>query len=339
MNPYISIVIITRNDIYAGSMKDKLIIGLNDLFVKLSKCKFSIEIIIVEWNPPENMPTINNYLMDIEIPQNIELKIIKVPNSIHIRYHGHEKKALISEVAMNVGIRRSRGEFIVYKAVDSFYSNKLIDFLSKKELESNIFYRVARYDVKIDIFKNEINSINLESNIIDSYEWNGRGLFTSAPGDFIMMHRSAWFRIRGFPESSAAVLLGSDNEVVFAAIGIGLKQVVLQDGIKVYKIWHSGLFSTRVKSVNYDSSSVKKIIEKMPLVSRSIITQFAIIIRILILGVLNLPHTTMTGVKTRSFFRLEMICYLRQIMHGGAFFYSNRWGLKSDQLNEETIKK
>jgi GT2 family glycosyltransferase len=237
-----------------------------------------------------------------------------------------------------VGIRRSKGEFVLLKVVDSFYSDALVDFLSKKRLEKNCFYRVARYDVKIDITKHEINSINLESNIESSYEWSGKGLFTAAAGDFILMARSSWFRIRGFPEDGAMTLLGTDNEVVWAAKGMGLNQVVLQDNIKVYKIWHPGLFSTRVKVINYDNSRIKIFIKKMPSTLRNLIKNIAITIRMLTLGALNLPHTTVSGIKTRSYFRYELMCYLRIITFGGAFFYSNQWGLKSVELKEYTLK-
>ena len=80
MKPYITIVIPTRNDDYAGSMKEKILIGLNDLIEKLSKCIFKTEIIIVEWNPPEKKLSIVDFLVELIIPQNIELRIIKVPN-------------------------------------------------------------------------------------------------------------------------------------------------------------------------------------------------------------------------------------------------------------------
>ena len=338
MKPYITIVIPTRNDDYAGSMKAKTLIGLNDLIGKLRKCNFTTEIIIVEWNPPDNTLSIVDCLVDLEIPKNIELRVITVPNSIHRRYRGHEKINLNGGVATNVGIRRSKGEFVLWKAVDSFYSDSLIDFLSKKQLDKNSFYRVARYDINLDTSKHDINSINLENNIKISYEWNGFGLFTAAAGDFILMSKLSWFKIRGFPENDATTLLGVDNEAVWAASGSGLKQIVLQDGMKVYKIWHPGLFSTRVNALNYDSSYFKKIILKMPIGTRKLINNIGITLRTLVLGVFNLPDTTVCGVKTRSYFRFELICYFRSITFGGAFLYSDQWGLKSDHLDEHILK-
>ncbi len=54
-------------------------------------------------------------------------------------------------IAKNVGIRASKGEFILATNVDILFSNSLMEFISQKKLEIGKFYRVDRYDVPSEV--------------------------------------------------------------------------------------------------------------------------------------------------------------------------------------------
>lgn len=62
-------------------------------------------------------------------------------------------------------------------------------------------------------------------------------LHTNACGDFTLMHRDHWQRLRGYPEWEA-YSMNIDGFMCFAAHADGLREVVLRDPMRVYHIEH-----------------------------------------------------------------------------------------------------
>ena len=148
--PYLSFVIYFRNDTYTYKAIEKLNFSLKILIDQLNKFKLSSEIIIIDWNSPDPKKPLRNELLVRKDSKYVSLHVYEIKKSIHLKYKGHKNRNLVGEVAFNVGLRRSRGKFIVGKVGDTFYSKELINFLSKKKLKENELYRVDRINVKTD---------------------------------------------------------------------------------------------------------------------------------------------------------------------------------------------
>ncbi len=62
-------------------------------------------------------------------------------------------------------------------------------------------------------------------------------LHTNACGDFTLMHRDHWFRLRGYPEWEA-YSMNIDGFTCYAAHADGLREVVLREPMRIYHIEH-----------------------------------------------------------------------------------------------------
>ena len=84
-NPYLSIVITSRNDDHGGNMMQRRQVSFNGLFEQLERHQIKSEIILVEWNPPADKPRLKDI---IKWPSGLKyctVRIIEVPALIHQR--------------------------------------------------------------------------------------------------------------------------------------------------------------------------------------------------------------------------------------------------------------
>lgn len=75
------------------------------------------------------------------------IRIIRVPSVYHQQYKDWQSKPFHVGTAINVGIRRAKGKFILPIASDVFLTDACFEIISKQNLDSNAFYRCDRYDV------------------------------------------------------------------------------------------------------------------------------------------------------------------------------------------------
>jgi hypothetical protein len=68
-------------------------------------------------------------------------------------------------IAKNVGIRRAKAQFILVTNIDIIFSDELMQFIARRNLDSKKVYRVDRYDIRSGLS----NSIN-RNNILE-YAW------------------------------------------------------------------------------------------------------------------------------------------------------------------------
>ena len=55
-------------------------------------------------------------------------------------------------IAKNVGIKRSKSEFILVTNIDIIFSDEFFEFLSKKKIKEDVIYRCDRYDIDYNEF-------------------------------------------------------------------------------------------------------------------------------------------------------------------------------------------
>lgn len=221
----ISFVVCGRNDNYGGDFLSRINNFISSIIILSRKYEINSEIIIVEWNPVLN----TKYLWEEIISSNIllkmykhKIKIIIVPCSIHETFKNRVQKKLplYDYIGKNVGIRRSNGKFIVVCSPDLIFKDDLFLKLKNNFFTDKYIYRVCRQDYKnfnlilsenkpykeyIDEINNNVYITHLQDNIeinnlkdrMDDYP-----LFTNGCGDFLLMERSNWFKIKGCPEIS-----------------------------------------------------------------------------------------------------------------------------------------
>ncbi|QQS28020.1 MAG: hypothetical protein IPM47_14220 [Sphingobacteriales bacterium] len=148
MEPYLSIVVASRNDNHGGDMLKRMRIFLNGLIYQSNKHQFPVELIFVEWNPPQNNALLKDVLPKLPNGQNyLQLKYLIVPPAIHQKYRFSSVIPLYQMIAKNVGIRRAKAEFILCTNVDLLFSDELMAFLAQQTLNQQSFYRANRCDI------------------------------------------------------------------------------------------------------------------------------------------------------------------------------------------------
>jgi hypothetical protein len=149
-SPVISIIVTSRNDDHGGGMLLRMQTFVNCLLDQCNRHQLNAELILVEWNPPDNRPPIAEALQ-WPSESTAVVRILEVPNSIHRRFQHSDSLSLFQMIAKNAGIRRSRADHVLTTNVDILFSEELIRFLKFGEIQNHFLYRVNRYDVPADI--------------------------------------------------------------------------------------------------------------------------------------------------------------------------------------------
>lgn len=263
----LSLVAASRNDAHGGDMLNRMRLFIRALAVQARRHGMACELVLVEWNPVPENPRLADILTIPDTPL-LAVRVITVPEPVHRRWRHWQAVPLFQMIAKNVGIRRSRGEFVLCTNVDLLFSDELSDFLSKGVLDANIMYRANRCDVPREILS--VGTVEEQlawcrSHVIrrlGHVPW-GSGLpfpalrrarkwaydlvrgrpsrltevDTDACGDFTLMSRAAWERIRGYPELGM-YSIHVDSLGCQAAVACGYRQVVLPPEMCAYHIDH-----------------------------------------------------------------------------------------------------
>ena len=147
MEPYITFVVTARNDDYGGNFLHRMQIFVNVLLALWKRHSLHAELVVVEWNPPEDRPRLKDALVWPGDLKPDTVRIIEVPGEIHRRLPNSDRMPMFEYIAKNVGIRRARGEYVLATNCDLLFSSELIQFFASQQLSPECFYRVDRYDV------------------------------------------------------------------------------------------------------------------------------------------------------------------------------------------------
>lgn len=247
--PYLSIVMCGSNAGHGGNFLERMQTSVDRLFLCGRDAKLDAEFILVEWGPPPDRASLLDAIDWSRV--SMPARIIRVPKPFVDALPNPHGERFFEYMAKNVGIQRARGEFILCTNPDTIYSPELVARLARHDLDRNCFYRVDRQDV----MGREVTAVHRANGSygkrLDRYE-NGQPVFTpygpphhlaaiegqdypglgvrpllhfNAAGDFTMMAKDAWQRIRGYPE--VPYLSNVDSYGVWLAALAGLQQVVL----------------------------------------------------------------------------------------------------------------
>lgn len=149
--PYLSVVIAARNDNHGGDMLHRMQAMLDSWIVQAEQYELESEIVVVEWNPPEDRPRLREALRWPQFAERCDVRFIEVPSAVHASLRNSAAIPLHQMTAKNAGIRRSRGEFVLATNLDVICSAELMRFLAQRELQPGAMYRMDRYDVSRDL--------------------------------------------------------------------------------------------------------------------------------------------------------------------------------------------
>lgn len=343
--PYLSLVIASRNDNHGGNLRQRMQVSLGGLMEQLERYQIDSELLIIEWNPPNEKPPLKDVIKWPEKQRYCTVKIINVPTETHFRFKGSNKVPMIREIAVNCGIKRARGRFILPGAVDLLYSEELVEFLATKSLRTDKIYRIARLDVdnnavnfrtlkeQLEYSSNHIIKINANSHT--KHHWYNRNklpdLFTNAAGDFQLMSKGNWHLIRGYSENY--IFAYGDGILCYAAYAAGIEEVVLKHPLCLYHIDHEEKFNERKK----DSSLPFENYLRLPFLPDTINgILMSIYGNILMKSGFKLKSTE-NGVPTLH--PLEYRKMARDMISGKRSYVLNdeNWGLGQDELEEHII--
>lgn len=297
---YLSIVMTSRNDNYGGNLLPRMKNSLDS--IKTSFSADDVEIILVDWNPPENKPSFNESL--ILEKSELDVKVIQVSNEIHQTIENSDKMPIFEYLAKNVGIRRAKGEFVLSTNPDIIFSVELTNYFKTMDLRNECFYRIDRYDLSDEIptsfsytkknnfskknvsrirkkdfirYKNFGERVNhllynrlkqpkrILHNLSHMYKKTIQvesiyDLHLRASGDFLLMSKNNWFKIKGYPELNTYSHL--DGYGCALAVSIGLEQVILKDPYRIYHQTHEIDVEGRPKTSYHNFiEDAKKMIE------------------------------------------------------------------------------
>lgn len=370
MTKYISIIIHTRDDDFGIGFKG-FIHCLSYLISNLNDYKVSSEIIIVDWNS-ENKKTpyndrVRTELNKLEYSKNlVVIKHIKVQNEIHNRYKGASKLPVYGALAVNVGIRRAEGEFILSKAMDTYWSKDLFIMLAAKKLKKNTLYRCDRHCIEI---KDKTSFFNKSPEAIKEYLLNKSlpktidkksnfqhkvktfhipiiskrdpvtferkndffipKLHTNACGDFQLASRDVFYKLHGYEESSNVFSFHADSTFAYCAFAAGVVEKILDDEIRVNKIVHSAMSSNqRQDNLSYFEERIRN--RRLPNFLLKYHTEDLIDITRFLFG---MPKSYFKGYRMPHFDIYKKRIY--KILTGKNSYKLNKsdsWGLKKEHL-------
>ncbi|PKM92358.1 MAG: hypothetical protein CVU81_00865, partial [Euryarchaeota archaeon HGW-Euryarchaeota-1] len=151
--PYMSFVVVGRNDNYGYKFLERFQNFLNNLTYLCEKNKLNSELIIVEWNPPNENKKLHEVLKIKEDRKYLEIRFIEVPHKIHNTFEKCTEFPLFEYIGKNTGIRRSRGKFILVTNPDIIFSDEIIKRFSEMRLKNENFYVATRNDLSLNFYE------------------------------------------------------------------------------------------------------------------------------------------------------------------------------------------
>jgi hypothetical protein len=246
--PFLSVVVASRNDDHCGDLLSRLRTSVSGWLGHAARNRMSLELILVEWNPPPDRPRLQDVL-DWSRVDTCPVRILSVPHAVHARYPYSDRVGIHGAVALNAGVRRAQGEFVLATTSDVLASDALAAFLAPRHLKKGSFYRIDRSDVSpqvVGVDGLEAQLAFCESHILRVHGRGGhrlprpRGapeLHLGAPGDFMLLSRQTWHDVRGYPEFDI-VGLGLDILLCYIAHLHGDREAVLEPPMRLFHIDH-----------------------------------------------------------------------------------------------------
>ncbi len=223
----LSIVTTSNNNSYDGCVLHRNQVFIDALAELANRHELNAELIVVEWNPPQDRPGLAQAL---SWPKSrLKTRIIVVPKRLHDTIGNSCKIPFFQMWAKNVGVRRAGGDFVLCTNADLIFSDEMIAWLARGDFRRDSFYRATRHDLSERVIPDGDIDYRLDfcqRHVIRVNEGKGGQLHSNACGDFMLMAREHWYACRGYPELALWSIF-VDGLLLYAAHAHGLEQVVL----------------------------------------------------------------------------------------------------------------
>ncbi|KAH8553404.1 hypothetical protein BGW37DRAFT_485590 [Umbelopsis sp. PMI_123] len=219
---YLSIVIVTRMDDYAGNQFHRFQNFINSAYLLAEHTKENIELLIIEWNPPESTRRVYDVLR-FRRSKYLNYRIIAVPKALHNVIPNVGNAPLHEFEGKNLGIRFARGEYIVctnqddiwsinfHNAIKSHFFRKGVIYLQHQD-RHNIHDDLPPSIVRLPVYPDDDTLYNAcvpkpqdwgNFKADDPIEVNLDNILQVADqaGDFTLAHRDTWRFARGYRET------------------------------------------------------------------------------------------------------------------------------------------
>jgi hypothetical protein len=238
-SPYLSIVIVGRNDNHGVNFVDRLNTFIRGLDFQVTDRNL-LELVIVEWNPLEDKSRLFEVIAK---PTNCVTRIVTVPREIHDL--GGHRGSFAEYHAKNVGIRRARGQYVLVTNPDVIFSRALIDWFHQRQLREDVFYRCDRYDFEgsgiellepkdfeafaidktfqVHLSDNQVHAIEVRDGQKIFLVSDGKHIHTNASGDFILASPAVFSKIGGM-FAHKDYRSHSDSITIYKMLNHGVKQ-------------------------------------------------------------------------------------------------------------------
>eukprot|EP00741_Cyanophora_paradoxa_P010620 tig00020537_g10264.t1 len=262
--PYVSFVVVARNDDYGGDLARRFQVALAALGHAAHAAGMHAELLVVEWNPPEGRPRVAEEFVWPLTPR-LAVAVAAVPSGVHAALPNSDRIPLFEWIGKNVGARRARGEFVAVTNQDVLLSPALAAFLGARRLDPSRFYLSRRYNLAPALHPELPPPAALAvaaafaqtALLFDPPEWSrgfepgaaGPGvrepeeLLLDNPGDLLLMHRDAWAATRGYPEVATSGYV--DYVLPRAAAGRGLRFALFDAPAALFHQQHAKEHVTR----------------------------------------------------------------------------------------------
>ena len=137
--PFLSIVVTGRNDDFGGDFNGRFFRALRFNDEQLTRAGVAYELVLVEWRPIAGRPSLAELLVT-EFPSMgpSRLQCFIVDGAYHDALSLNPRLQFQEFIAKNVGIRRSRGRFVLTTNTDIYLSQGVIARLASGALEEGI---------------------------------------------------------------------------------------------------------------------------------------------------------------------------------------------------------
>jgi hypothetical protein len=248
--PLVSLVLTGRNDGYGGDFLARFCRTLRFNHQHLAARGIPHEIVFVEWAPPAGAPLIHDLIFD-QVPE-LDPRVC-VWYVVDPQYQDvlslHPRLEYLEFPAKNVGVRRARGRFVLTSNCDVYLGRRVLDAFEQQALEVGVVYRAPRHDITLPAGSQppDLSVLEDPANLAGPAHVLKPPYMGSATGDFVLLDRESFHRIRGFNEVYRVARIGIDRNVLVKALSAGL--TIRDIGGPVYHENHEG--SYRLNPVAY----------------------------------------------------------------------------------------
>jgi hypothetical protein len=234
--PYLSIVVTGRNDDLGGDFQGRFFRALGFNHRQLSAAGVPHEFIFVEWGPIDGKPLLAQLLArEFEDLAGELLFSYVVAPEYHEAVSLNPRLQFQEFLAKNVGVRRARGQYVLTTNTDIYLGQRVIETLARQQLAPDTLFRTVRIDLKSPANVSQQTWSVLEDpgnqEIVNEIR---PPFYTNASGDFLLLERRAWHRLRGFNEVYRVAKVHLDKNFCYKCHSSGIDLVDL--GAPVYHV-------------------------------------------------------------------------------------------------------